>query len=106
MEHGRGDLHRLFAETLKNASAEQAPLLAWPLVCGPGVANRTRPMDFVGGVLRIQVPDKEWKAQLESLTGDYLRAFGTLVEKKKVERIEFVVPIVRHQEPLGKESGG
>lgn len=100
MEHGRSELQRLFAETLKNASADQAPLLAWPLVCGPGVANRTRPMDFRGGVLRIQVPDKEWKAQLESLKADYLRAFGTLVDKKKVEQIEFIVPDLRHQEPL------
>lgn len=104
MEHGRSDLQRLFAETLKNASADQAPLLAWPLVCGPGVANRTRPMDFVAGTLRIQVPDKEWKAQLESLASDYLRAFATLVQKKKVERIEFIVPDLRRQEPLGKEK--
>jgi hypothetical protein len=103
MEHGRGDLHRIFTEALKNASADQAPLLAWPLVCGPGVANRTRPMEFIGGVLRVEVPDKEWKSQLESLSGDYLRAFGTLV-KKKVERIEFVVPNVRSHEPLGKEK--
>ena len=104
MEHGRGDLHKIFSEALKEASADQAPLLAWPLVCGPGVANRTRPMDFVGGLLRIQVPDKEWKAQLDSLVNDYLRAFSTLVEKKKVERIEFIVPNLRSQEPLGKEK--
>jgi hypothetical protein len=57
-------------------------------------------MDFAGGVLRVEVPDKEWKAQLESLVGDYLRAFATLVDKKKVERIEFVLPNVRRQEPL------
>jgi hypothetical protein len=104
LEHGRGDLQKLFAETLKNASDDQAPLLAWPLVCGPGVSNRTRPMDFVRGVLRVQVPDKEWKAQLESLVPDYLRAFATLVEKKKVERIEFVVPNLRKMEPLGREK--
>ena len=100
MEHGRGDLHRLFTDALKNASPDEAPILAWPLVCGPGVANRTKPMDFHGGVLRIQVPDKEWQAQLESLSNDYLRAFATLVEKKKVTRIEFVVPNLRRQEPL------
>ena len=100
MEHGRGDLHRLFTEALKKASPDEAPLLAWPLVCGPGVANRTKPMDFRGGVLRVQVPDKEWKAQLESLVTDYLRAFGMLVKKKRVERIEFVVPNLRRQEPL------
>jgi len=100
MEHGRGDLQKLFAEALKNATPDQAPLLAWPLVCGPGVANRTRPMDFQGGVLRVEVPDKEWKAQLEALVPDYLRAFATLVEKKKVEKIEFIVPNLRRQEPL------
>ena len=100
MEHGRGDLHKLFSDALENASADEAPLLAWPLVCGPGVANRTRPMDFIGGVLRVQVPDKEWKAQLESLVDDYLRAFGTLLSKKKVTKIEFIVPGLRRQEPL------
>ena len=100
MEHGRSDLHRIFTEALKNASADQAPLLAWPLVCGPGVANRTRPMDFRSGVLRVEVPDKEWKSQLESLAADYLRAFNSLLEKKKVERIEFMVPDVRRSEPL------
>jgi len=92
VEHGRSDLQRIFADVLKNASPDQGPLLAWPLVCGPGVANRTQPIDFAGGVLRVRVPDKEWKAQLEALAGDYLKAFAMLPEvKKKVERIEFIV---------------
>lgn len=104
MEHGRGDLQKLFADVLKNATADQAPILAWPLVCGPAVSNRTKPMDFVSGVLRVQVPDQQWKAQLESLSSDYLRAYATLIDKKKVERIEFIVPNLRKMEPLGKEK--
>jgi len=104
MEHSRGDLHRLFTEALKNATADEAPLLAWPLVCGAGVANRTRAMDFANGLLRIEVPDQAWKAQLEALKADYLRAFGTLVIQKRVDQIEFIVPNLRRQEPLGKEK--
>ena len=92
MEHGRSDLHRIFTDVLKNAAPDQGPMLAWPVVCGPGVANRTKPMDFSGGVLRVQVPDKEWKAQLETLAGDYLKAYAMLTEvKRKVDRIEFIV---------------
>jgi len=92
VEHGRSDLHRIFTDVLKNAAPDQGPILAWPIVCGPGVANRTQPIDFMSGVLRVRVPDREWQAQLEALAGDYLKAFAMLQEvKRKVERIEFIV---------------
>jgi predicted nucleic acid-binding Zn ribbon protein len=98
MEHGRSELHKLFTEALRNASAEQAPMLAWPMVCGASVAKKTRALDFVRGVLRIQVPDKAWMKELEAISDDYLRALNDLL-KKKVARIEFVVPTIRKLEP-------
>jgi hypothetical protein len=97
MEHGRTELHKIFSEALHNAPAEQAPILAWPMVCGASVAKKTRALDFVRGVLRVQVPDKAWRTELESLAGDYLRALNDLV-KKKVSKIEFVVPTIRRHE--------
>ena len=104
MERATPALQKIVVDILHRAPPEEMPMLAWPLVCGAGVANRTRAMDFMGGVLRIEVPDQAWKTQLEALKADYLRAFGTLVIQKKVEQIEFVVPNLRRQEPLGKEK--
>jgi hypothetical protein len=90
MEHGRTELHKIFADALKNASAEQAPLLAWPMVCGGSVAKRTRAVGFHLGVLHVRVPDRQWRTELEELSSEYVRALNELV-KKKVARIEFLV---------------
>ena len=91
MEHGRSELHKIFADALKNASAEQAPMLAWPMVCGGSVAKKTRAVGFQSGVLHVQVPDRQWRTELQELAADYVRALNELV-KKKVSRIEFMVP--------------
>lgn len=97
MEHGRLELQKIFGDALQNASSEQAPLFAWPVVCGASVANKTRALDFSRGVLRVQVPDGAWRTELESLMPDYVRALNALVAKK-VSTIEFVVPTVRRHE--------
>jgi hypothetical protein len=99
MEHGRSELHKIISEALRNASAEQAPILAWPMVCGASVAKKTRALDFIRGVLRIQVPDKAWMKELEAISADYVRALNDLVQKK-VSRIEFVVPTISKIEPV------
>jgi predicted nucleic acid-binding Zn ribbon protein len=91
MEHGRSELQKIFAQALKNASADEGPLLAWPLVCGGSVAKRTRVLGFRAGVLQVQVPDRQWRTELEALAADYIRELNTLL-KKKVSRVEFVVP--------------
>jgi hypothetical protein len=90
MEHGRTELHRIFADALKKASAEQAPMLAWPMVCGGSVAKKTRAVGFQSGVLHVHVPDRQWRVELEALAAEYVRALNELL-KKKVARIEFVV---------------
>jgi Dna[CI] antecedent, DciA len=97
MEQGRSELQKIFTEALKNAPVDQAPVLAWPMVCGASVAKKTRALDFARGLLRVQVPDKAWRTELEALSGDYVRAINDLVQNK-VARIEFVVPIIRKHE--------
>ena len=97
MEHGRSELHKIFSDALRNAPPDQAPILAWPMVCGASVAKKTRALDFAKGVLRVQVPDKAWRTELEALTSDYVRALNGLVSKQ-VSRIEFVVPTMRTNE--------
>lgn len=67
-----------------------APLLAWPLACGSAVAARTRAVDCVRGVLRVEVPDPGWRAELQHLAPRYLVAIDRYAPKR-VNRIEFLL---------------
>ena len=90
MEHVGSGLEKVVAESLRHAPAGQGPVLAWPLACGPTVAARTRSLDFRQGVLRVEVPDAGWRAELKSLAPQYLAVMNRYVAER-VERIEFVV---------------
>lgn len=86
---GRG-LEKLVAQSLRQAPANEGPLLAWPIVCGSVVAERTRALSFAEGVLRVEVADSGWKSELQSLAPRYLSAINRYTTAP-VYRIEFVV---------------
>jgi Dna[CI] antecedent, DciA len=65
-------------------------LLAWPLACGSAVAARTRALEFVKGVLRIEVPDSGWRAELQHLAPQYL-AMINRYSANRVSKIHFVI---------------
>jgi hypothetical protein len=54
------------------------------------VAVRTRALDFVAGILRVEVPDWGWRAELQALAPQYLAVINRYVAES-VKRIEFVV---------------
>jgi len=83
-------LDKVVAQSLRLAPAGSAPLLAWPVVCGSAVAQRTRALAAEGGILRVEVPDAEWKAELQSLAPRYLAAMQGYAPDA-VRRIEFVI---------------
>ncbi|HEV2114184.1 MAG TPA: DUF721 domain-containing protein [Terriglobales bacterium] len=89
MQPAREGLLKIVADALRRAPAEQAPLLAWPLVCGARVAERTEATSFQDGVLNINVPDETWRAQLQSMAPQYLAGLERMIGKH-VERVEFV----------------
>jgi len=91
MQHGRAALQKIMGEVLDGAPASEAPSLAWPLVCGPGVAKRTRVLGFRGGVLRVEVPDVAWRNQLTSLLPKYLDALNQTITAQ-VKHILFLLP--------------
>ena len=64
--------------------------MAWPVVCGSAVAERTRALKFEGGVLRVEVAGLRWKAELQALAPRYLAAINRYTTEA-VHRIEFVV---------------
>jgi hypothetical protein len=90
MEQAGAALEKIVASGLRRAPAGQGPILAWALACGHAVATRTRAIDFVQGVLRVEVPDWGWRAELQHLTPRYLAVINGYVAES-VKRIEFVV---------------
>ena len=75
---------------LRRVSVGDGPLLAWPLACGHAVGERTRAMDFADGILRVEVPDASWRAELKALAPQYVAVINRYV-RESVKRIEFVV---------------
>ncbi|HLJ28729.1 MAG TPA: DUF721 domain-containing protein [Candidatus Angelobacter sp.] len=67
------------SDFLKTQPKEEAAVLAWPVVCGPEVASRTKAISFSEGRLTIEVPDANWRAQLAAFTPRYLSSFTELV---------------------------
>lgn len=91
MERAGPGLEKIVAAGLRRAPAGEGPLLAWPVVCGHVVAQRTRAVDFTEGILCVEVPDKGWRTELRELAPQYLAAINKFVSDK-VLRIEFVLP--------------
>ncbi len=98
MERAATGLRKIVAEALAKAPPEDAAVLAWPLVCGTAVADKTQALALVEGALRVQVPDAGWRNQLFGFVPHYREALNQIVGGK-VERIEFVLAGERRKEP-------
>jgi len=83
-------LEKVVSGSLRRAPEGEGPVLAWPLACGTKVAERTRALDFQQGVLRVEVQDASWRAELRELAPRYVAAINRYVSEN-VQRIEFVV---------------
>jgi hypothetical protein len=90
MEQAGTGLDKIVMSSLRRVPPREAPLLAWPLVCGSVVSERAQALDFIGTVLRVEVPDAGWKREMQSLAPRYLAAMNRYTGQK-VERIEFVI---------------
>ena len=83
-------LEKLVADSLRRVPASEAPLMAWSLVCGSSVAERTRAVSFAAGVLSVEVANPGWKRELQALAPRYVAMINQYV-RAGVQRIEFVV---------------
>jgi hypothetical protein len=81
-------LEKVVAEYLRRVN--DAPVLAWPVVCGSRVAMRTCALSFRSGVLSVEVPDRGWRTELMHLAPRYLAGMNRY-SPVPVERIEFMV---------------
>jgi Dna[CI] antecedent, DciA len=90
MEQAGAGLEKIVLGSLRRAPQGEAPILAWPLVCGSAVAERTRALQFADAVLRVEVLDAGWKCEMQSLAPRYLATLNRYAGQQ-VERIKFVV---------------
>jgi len=90
LEQAGTGLEKIVVGSLRRVPQAEAPLLAWPLVCGSVVAGRTQALEFSNSVLRVEVPDAGWKREMQSLAPRYLATLNRYAGQK-VERIEFVI---------------
>jgi hypothetical protein len=100
LESAGSGLEKIVAKSLRLAPPAEGPLLAWPVVCGSAVAERTRALRFEDGVLRVEVSGQRWKAELQALAPRYLAMINRYTAVA-VRRIEFVVAQV---ESAGRNS--
>jgi hypothetical protein len=90
LEQAGAGLEKILIGSLRRVPQAEAPLLAWPLVCGSVVAERTRAVEFNDAVLRVEVPNAGWKREMQNLAPRYLAALNRYAGQK-VERIEFII---------------
>lgn len=79
MEPIRSGLRQIMGDFLKTQPAQDAPVLAWPVVCGADIAARTRALEFSNGRLTIEVPDTTWRHQLAAFIPRYISGFNELL---------------------------
>lgn len=90
MNRASAGLETIIAKALHRAPPGESALLAWPIVCGSAVADRTRAVSFSDGILRVEVADAGWRRELASLAPRYLASINKY-SGTPVKRIEFVV---------------
>jgi hypothetical protein len=83
-------LETIIARALHRAPPEESARLAWPIVCGSAVADRTRALSFSDGILRVEVADAGWRRELANLAPRYVALINKYAATS-VKRIEFVV---------------
>jgi Dna[CI] antecedent, DciA len=90
MQQAGGGLEKIVAQSLRQSPAPEGPLLAWPVVCGSAVAERTRALKFADGVLHVEVADAGWRRELQVLAPRYVATINRYTVET-VRHIDFVV---------------
>jgi len=83
-------LSKIVADNLRQLPAAEAPLAAWEFAAGRAVAERTRALSFAEGVLTVEVPDANWRAQLRDMATAFLSKINQF-SSVRVERLEFTI---------------
>jgi len=103
MESVRTGLRQIMQDLLRARPADEAVILAWPLICGKEVAARTQAVSFADGTLTVEVSDVNWRNQLQSFSPRYLSGYESLLGEV-VKSVQFKVkrPVIGNQQSTPK----
>jgi predicted nucleic acid-binding Zn ribbon protein len=90
MEQAGIGLDEIVAKSRRKLPAFETPVIAWPIVCGSVVSERTRATGFRDGVLTVEVANAGWKSEVQRLAAQSLAGINRDTPDA-VRRIEFVV---------------
>jgi len=99
MLRAKPTLEKIVAEQLRRAPANEQPLLAWAIICGNAVAEKTSARSFTDGELVVIVPDRGWQKELGSFAPQYMAGINRLVGKEIVQRISFITSDLKKSPP-------
>ena len=94
----------LLLRQLPPESADEAALLAWSIVAGPGILARTRAERLEGGILHVRVCDATWLRQLEAVRGDLVQALNRLLGGQKIRDLALYVAPLTESQPASLEK--
>jgi hypothetical protein len=105
MEAVRTGLRQIMQDLLRTRPADEAVILAWPLVCGKEVAARTTAASFSDGTLTVEVSDVSWRNQLQAFAPRYLSGYEGLLGQV-VKSVQFKVKhsAISHQQSAKSEN--
>ncbi|MDR3765241.1 MAG: DUF721 domain-containing protein [Acidobacteriota bacterium] len=86
MERASRTLQQIMNRAIEKVPDAERPAVAWSFAAGDKVAARTRVLDCRDNVLRVQVPDATWRAQLMAMTPQIMTQLRQFVP---IVRIEF-----------------
>jgi len=66
-ERMRDVLRNQLARALDRLPEAERVMAAWPVACGPRMAERVRCVDFADGVLTVEAADAAWRRELEGM---------------------------------------
>lgn len=85
-----GGLEAVKAKLLSTLPPEEAPLAAWPYVCGKRVAENAHAVRYADQVLTVAVSDDGWRRELTGMAASYVaRLNAILPPAARVARISF-----------------
>lgn len=63
----------------------------WPQIVGPGLADRTRPIEVIDGVLVIGCDDANWGSQIGWMDSQIKQRFAEIFEGAQIRRIQLKI---------------
>lgn len=93
-------LPQIYRKLARDAAGEEAILVAlWPVVVGPRLASRARPVRLFGATLIVDTASQQWRRELARMSLDIVDRLNLAAGKVVLKDIEFRVVVTTPPRP-------